>query len=221
MKTSSFPARDKRLILFDLDGVLLDSRSNMETAWHRVRGELGLSVPFESYFAEIGRPFGDIMRILGLQDEAETIEAVFRKASKEALVDTPFFPGIEAILLELKRAGRKLGIVTSKDAERTRLVVERLPVAMDFVHTPGGVCRGKPAPDPLLLAMATANADPAETVYVGDMDPDAECAARAGVDYIHAAWGYGGVPRNCLAQCAGVTDLARHLLSDSAEDLCL
>jgi phosphoglycolate phosphatase-like HAD superfamily hydrolase len=54
--------------------------------------------------------------------------------------------------------------------------------------------RGKPAPDHLLMAMAQAGSDPAETVYIGDMAADHEAARRAGIDYAHADWGYGRRP---------------------------
>jgi HAD superfamily hydrolase (TIGR01549 family) len=199
----------KRLVCFDLDGVLLDSRQNMQLAWSAVRAELDITVGFERYFAEIGRPFGEIMTILGLEAEAEAIETVFRQASRASLHETPLYEGVGDMLLALNSAGVKLAIVTSKDRTRTDLVLSRLPVTFQTVQTPDGICRGKPAPDHLLMAMATCRTDPADTVFIGDMDADAEAAARAGIDYIHAAWGYGRPPKRRLASldsCAALMD---------------
>jgi phosphoglycolate phosphatase-like HAD superfamily hydrolase len=90
----------------------------------------------------------------------------------------------------------KLGVVTSKDPLRTSAILAMLPIEFVCVETPNAVLRGKPAPDHLLMAIARTNVDPAETVYIGDMDVDHQAAMRAGVDYMHAAWGYGNIPDN-------------------------
>ena len=208
----------KKLVCFDVDGVLLDSRQNMSLAWNAVRDELGVAVPFERYFAEIGRPFAEIMDILGLGEQAAAIEAVFRRTSAATLADTPIYPGVGNMLEALQSAGYRLAIVTSKDRGRTDLVLKRLPVTFDAVRTPDGSCRGKPAPDHLMMAMAMCRTDPADTVFIGDMDSDAEAAARAGIDYIHARWGYGVEPASYLAALDNCTDLAAYLLQREPEE---
>lgn len=207
----SFPRR-KNLILFDLDGVLLDSRANMAHAWAAVRAELSVPVPFEAYFAEIGRPFADIMTRLGLSDQRTAIEAVFRRASGERMAETPFYPGAADLLRELAADNRKLGIVTSKDIARTTLVLDRLPVSFAVVKSPDDVCRGKPAPDSLLMAMAVCNVDPIDTVFIGDMDSDSVAAMRANIDYVHAAWGYGQTPKRFTASVDSCADLLAYLI---------
>jgi HAD superfamily hydrolase (TIGR01509 family) len=188
----SWPA--KRLALFDLDGVLLDSRENMQRSWQRVREHFGTAVSFDRYFSEIGRPFPAIMERLGLSGQAAEIEAAFRMASMENLDALRFYPDVSETLRQLQEAGLKLGIVTSKDLLRTNAILAMLPVNFACVHAPDGKMRGKPAPDHLLMAMAQAGSDPAETVYIGDMAADHEAARRAGIDYAHADWGYGRRP---------------------------
>lgn len=183
----------KRLVLFDLDGVLLDSKPNMEFAWGEVRRGLGVTQDFWEYFRLIGRPFPDIMARLGLSEKAAEIEAVYRAASA-ARSDLLRFYEVEAALIRLRELGICLGIVTSKDAARTAAIVGGLPVDFVCVETPDGMVRGKPAPDHLLLGMARATTDPADTIYVGDMECDFEAARRAGIDYAHADWGYGERP---------------------------
>ncbi|NDV88057.1 HAD-IA family hydrolase [Aurantimonas aggregata] len=205
--------RPKSLILFDLDGVILDSRRNMEIAWHSVQEECGIALPFEVYFAEIGRPFPDIMARLGLAHSAGAIERVFRRASSQSLHATPLFEGMEAVLATLADSGRQLGIVTSKDAARTELVLDRLSVGFAVVMTPRDGLRGKPAPDHLLSAMAYCNVDPSDSVFIGDMDSDAEAARRARIDYVHVDWGYGARPAGCLFAAAAPADLQTFLLS--------
>ena len=53
--------------------------------------------------------------------------------------------------------------------------------------------RGKPAPDQILFCLAMLNVDPQDAVYVGDMQVDCWAAERAGIDFIHAKYGYGNV----------------------------
>src|SRR3954453_5121519 len=77
------------LVLLDLDGVLVDSRDAMETAWRAVQHDVGVTTPFANYFREIGRPFRDILERLDLSDEADEIERVFRAT---ALREAPRVP---------------------------------------------------------------------------------------------------------------------------------
>jgi len=200
-------AKRKRLIAFDLDGVIVDSRGNMECAWNEVQTRLGVHTPFESYFALIGRPFADIISQLGLSPQLKEIEEVYRTTSSHNMDLIQFYPDVEKTLLMLIKAGMRLGMVTSKDAFRTDKILKRLPVEFVTVQTPNGIYRGKPAPDHLMAAMAEANVDPAEAAYIGDMDSDAEAAARAGIDYVHAEWGYGKVPANAFAVARKFSDL--------------
>jgi phosphoglycolate phosphatase len=199
--------RRTRLVLFDLDGVLLDSRANMERAWAAVRAECGVAASFADYFALIGRPFGDILAELGLSERVDEIEPVYRKASLATMDQTPFFDGVLPTLAALARAGLLLGIVTSKDARRTSACLGRLPVSFATVQTPRAGCRGKPAPDHLLLALVATGTDPDEAVYVGDMASDCAAAARAHVAYLHAAWGYGAVDRTACPHIEGIREL--------------
>ena len=181
----------KKAVLFDLDGVLLNSRPNMERAWQDVRERSGVSVDFEDYFKNIGRPFSDILAILGLQDRADEIESVYSQSSKDNFDLATFYPFVVESLQKIEDHGIKLGIVTSKDQERTEFFLKRFPVKFSNVQTPNPCFRGKPSPDHLLVAMADLNVDPKDSLFVGDAEVDAMAALRAGVDYCHANWGYG------------------------------
>lgn len=194
--------RAKTLILFDLDGVIIDSRANMEAAWRAVQKETGSGVPFDDYFAQIGRAFPDILSRIGMADVVKQAETVFRTASMQNLALIDFFPGVAETLQTLQDAGRKMGVVTSKDKLRTNAILALLPVEFVTVQTPHERLRSKPAPDHLLSAMALARTDPADSVYLGDMDSDYEAARRAGIDYLHAGWGYGARPAKDVPEIA-------------------
>ncbi len=181
----------KHLILFDLDGVLLDSHENMRQAWAVVLEKTDLNLPFEEYFSRIGRPFKDIMSCLGVTDNVERIEKIYMTASFDFLSQATFYPGVRESLEEIHRLGAKMGVVTSKDAPRTKAVLKQLDISFVTVQCPNQKFRGKPAPDHLLVAMAEAGEDPADCLFVGDMETDWQAACRAGINYVHATWGYG------------------------------
>jgi len=183
--------RKYELCLFDMDGVIINSRSNMERSWYAVQSVFELDTPFEAYFKLIGRPFHDIMSILELSHLLPEIKNIYDIASACRMdLIVPYDGSINAIK-EIKRAGIKTGVVTSKSEERTLEIVKKMDVLFDVIECPNEEGRGKPHPDPILRSLVKCHTDPAETIYIGDMSVDYEAAKRAGIKYIHAEWGYG------------------------------
>jgi HAD superfamily hydrolase (TIGR01509 family) len=183
-----------RLALFDLDGVLVDSRDAMEEAWEAVQRDLGVTVPFAAYFREIGRPFADIMERIGLAEQTEEIEQVYRATALRTAPRVPAFPGVEAALSQLDVAGVKLGVVTSKARPQTYWTLAQFDVPFATVQTPEDRHPGKPSPWPLLIAANEARVEVDDAVFIGDMDVDCAAARHAGMRFMHAAWGYGARP---------------------------
>jgi HAD superfamily hydrolase (TIGR01509 family) len=182
------------LVLLDLDGVLVDSRDAMETAWQAVQHDVGVTTPFAAYFREIGRPFADILARLGLADRGEEIERVFRATALREAPRVPAFPGIHTALARLVKRGVKLGVVTSKAAAQTDWTLAQFDVEFATIQTPEDRRPGKPAPYPLLVAASEARVGVRDAIFVGDMDVDREAARNAGMRFVHAAWGYGACP---------------------------
>ncbi len=182
------------LVLLDLDGVLVDSRDAMETAWRAVQHDLGVTTPFAEYFREIGRPFRDIVERLGLSDQLDEIERVYRATALREAPRVPAFPGIHTALARLELRGVKLGVVTSKARSQTDWTLAQFDVELATVQTPESRCPGKPAPYPLLVAASEAGVGVRESVFVGDMDVDGLAARAAGMRFLHAGWGYGACP---------------------------
>ena len=180
----------KKAYIFDLDGVLIDSKHMMEQSWNICELEHKLTQPFSEYFKHIGKPFRDIMKELGI-DEVEAVKHTYDKASLELMeYCLEFYDDVETVLGYLKQEN-KIAVVTSKTAERTNVILDRLDVEFDYVVSPKKGLRGKPAPDQILFCLAMTQTDPKDAVYIGDMQVDYEAATRAGIDFIHASYGYG------------------------------
>lgn len=203
--------KNKKLVLFDLDGVIINSKSNMEYAWKSVQDTFDISTPFTDYFKNIGRPFLEIMEKLGYSENGKEIEWVYKSTSLKKLDEIEFYDGVSNVLKDLFENDYKLGIVTSKDKERTNIILEKLGISFSVIRTPDNICRGKPSPDHLLLAMALTNTDPVNTIYIGDMDVDYLAAKSAGVDYIHAMWGYSPTIKHDVLKLNSFMDIFTYL----------
>jgi phosphoglycolate phosphatase len=199
--------KKKKLILFDLDGVLIDSRCNMKLAWDKVCNKFQINIPFDEYFAHIGRPFSEILTLLRIFENKKQIETVFIKESFHSLEDIPIYEGVNSLLIKLQQKKIKIGVVTSKEKARTKIILNKLDVEFSVIKTPDDICRGKPAPDHLLMAMALLNVDPIDTLFVGDMLVDYLAAQRAGIDYVHANWGYGACDDSNILHIDKISEL--------------
>ncbi|WP_158966976.1 acylneuraminate cytidylyltransferase [Paraglaciecola sp. L3A3] len=184
---------------FDLDGVIIDSIEVMEKSWCAVGGEYNLEIGFDEYKKHIGRPLHDILKMIGVPDTK--IDSVAKSYSAQTRLHKDAiksYPEVVEAIKVLKKDGYLISIVTSKPRERAEEIVEGL-----FGKDSGIVLvspedlpskRGKPAPDPILLACCLNGCDPQETIYIGDMDVDKRAAKRAAVHFVHASWGYEELP---------------------------
>lgn len=207
------PTRDDvKLVAFDLDGVLLESKENMRFAWTATAREFGLKVEFEEYFSKIGQPFSDILSALGITERHAEIEATFSAKSIKTLERAVLVEGAAEALARIKSVGIQIAIVTSKDLSRTKMMVEPIRRYIDHIVCPTQGLRGKPAPDQILQACLLGNVDPANVLYVGDMAVDHLAARRAGTAYAHAAWGYGEPVDRQAVWFAEIGDLAAFLV---------
>ena len=181
-----------KLFVFDLDGVLINSLDNMSQAWDAVRVKHEISIPFEYYEEQIGKPFPIIMKELGLYDRHVEIFETYKTYSRMNLRNVEVYEGVVETLTSLKLNGNKIALCTSKTKESVDIILYKLP-EFDYISCPTAGLRGKPHPDQLLNVMAFCNTDPKDTIYIGDMHWDYEAAQRAGVHFEHATWGYGEV----------------------------
>lgn len=186
------PLRPHRLraVLFDLDGVLVDSFEVMRQAFTLAyRDVVGAGEPpFREYNRHLGRYFPDIMRIMGLPAE---MEAPFVRESSRLAGQVTLFPGIAELLRSLRQRGLRLAVATGKSGWRARSLLRRLGVLglFDYVIGSDEVPSAKPAPDIVIRALDLLRVSPNELIMVGDALSDLAAARAAGVAAAAALWG--------------------------------
>ena len=182
-----------RIVLFDLDGTLIDSGAIiLASMQHAVRTVLGREIPAD----ELGLTIGGQGIVAQMQAiDAEHAEALLEayKVHNDGLHDTlEAFDGLLSLLPGLAAEGRKLGIVTAKRHRTVSLALDRFPAladAFDVVIAHEDTERHKPDPDPVLLAVERLGGEPNEAVYVGDSPFDIGAAKAAGVFSVAVGWG--------------------------------
>jgi pyrophosphatase PpaX len=181
-------------VLLDLDGTVIDSVALIrESHRHAVRTVLGEEWEDERLVANVGRPLLEQMTAFA-PDRSEELYRVYREwnhANTAALLLA--YPDIEDALVDLRDAGRRLGIVTSKSRDAVALawaVLPRLEGLFEAVVAAEDSERHKPAPDPVLRALEHLGADPGGACYVGDSPFDIESGRAAGVTTIGVTWGF-------------------------------
>ena len=179
-------------VLFDMDGVLIDSRASMRFAWDNVNTCFGLGIQFESFLAHIGKPFENILSELNISPGHH--QSIKKEYGRIVSLNTDMinvYRSIPFLLKSLKSQSIKVGVVTSKEYWRADRIIDYYCLPIDVLICPEHTDEGKPSGEPLLKALELLESNKESSLYIGDMSSDHKSAINAGVDYGHAAWGYG------------------------------
>lgn len=176
-----------KAVLFDMDGVLIDSYQAHLDSWVMLGEETGVSFSRDSFDQCFGRTSREI--ILDYwggdlpEDRVAAMDARKEALFRELLADhLPLMPGVEALLDGLAASGFKLAVGSSGPPENVHLTVNRLG-AQRFgkVVTGMDVTRGKPDPQVFLLGAGGLGVEPARCVVVEDAAPGVQAAHAAGM----------------------------------------
>lgn len=191
---------DIRVVLFDLDGTLVDTAPDLAAAADHMLEALGLSPAGEARVRTwIGHGVNQLVkRALAATSgsELELFEPglkLFLDYYADHLTDrTVPYPGVVEGLAELVDRGLRLGVVTNKPARFTEPLLESLGLREAFHAVVSGdtVTEKKPAPEPLLHAVRLCEGTAHQAVMVGDSMTDVEAARRAGLGVIGVPYGY-------------------------------
>ena len=177
-------------IIFDLDGVLIDSKENMRASWEHVRKKLSVKQKFDNYFKHIGLPFDKILKNIGIKKNIIKITKLYKNQSITNLDKLKMMPGAIQTIKKLNKKNVKVAIVTSKDNERTKLIVKKLKIPIKVLISPRQNLRGKPYPDQLDLAIKNLKSDKKKACYIGDMNVDYIAAKNSKISFVFAKYGY-------------------------------
>ena len=192
--------RRPEVLLFDLDGTLVDSAPDLAGAANDLRGQHGLPPlayaslrPMVGTGARgmVGEAFGvtpEDARFAGLRD------AFLARYAERLLVHTRVFDAMQPVLDHLDARGQRWGIVTNKAMRFTEPIVNGLGLANRAAVLIAGdtTAHAKPHPEPLLEAARRLGVAPAACAYVGDDERDIVAGRAAGMHTLAAAWGYLG-----------------------------
>jgi HAD superfamily hydrolase (TIGR01509 family) len=175
-------------LLFDLDGLMVDSEPLARRAWEQVVGAYGHRLDDALYFQIIGRRLEDSARLicdgLGLPltaaELAEQKDAAWQAIWSQGL---PPMPGLMTLHQEIRRRQLPWAVATSSRRYYAEKVLAQLGLLTECGAVAGGdeVAEGKPAPDLYLLAAARLGIAPEACLALEDSAPGCQAAVNAGM----------------------------------------
>ncbi len=189
----------KSLVIFDLDGTLLNTIQDLGMATnHALESEGFPTHPLEAYPMMVGNGVSRLIE-RALPDECRTLATVerlmipFRDFYEEHLADTTKpYPGIDDLLVELQGMGVSLAVASNKYQEAVERLMKIFFPGIGWVAVSGnrpGVPR-KPDPSIVFDILSNHPTPKASTLYVGDSGVDMETARRACIESVGVTWGF-------------------------------
>ncbi|MEJ2324824.1 MAG: HAD-IA family hydrolase [Nitrospirota bacterium] len=208
-----------RLIIFDLDGTLVDTARDIQAALNGAVKPLGLQpLGMEETIALIGegtaRLIEKALRPLGPKaDDAlreETLGKFLRSYSENLTAHSRPYPDVKETLLRLR--GFQKAVLSNKGEELSRRLLEAFGLAGHFALIAGSdtTKSRKPSPEPVRFILKKLGFSPEEALVVGDSPYDIEAAQGAGAAAVAVTYGYRG--RSLLVEADHVIDSIEELL---------
>jgi len=187
-----------KAIIFDLDGTLLDSLADIADSMNIVLESAGFPThPVDAYKYFIGDGVAVLVeRALPSEKARPAVVAKCQAAmlqvyGKHWAAKTRPYPGIAALLNRCEAIGIKMGILSNKPDDATRLAVDHflLPETFAAIHGARPNIPTKPHPLGAELMAGQLGVEPEACIFLGDMPVDMQTAVAAGMYPIGALWG--------------------------------
>jgi len=186
------------LLIFDLDGTLIDSRLDLAHAVNATRAHMGMTaLEFERVYSYVGNGAPVLIRrALGEQateaDVEEGLEFFLEYYREHALDCTTLYPGVKESLDRLAEAGKRMAVLTNKPVRMSNTIVAGLGIAGHFFQVYGGNSFDfkKPNPIGVQTLMRETGIGRELTVMVGDSSVDVNTAINAGVRSCGVTYGF-------------------------------
>lgn len=208
------------LVLFDLDGTLVDSAPDLCASLNRIRQSENLApLPYNVLREYAGSGARGLLKIgFDITDQdprfPELKERFLSDYQNHCAEKVCCFDGIEQTLEEIENAGWQWGVVTNKFSNFTIPIMKKLGLYDRACVIISGDETGKlkPHPDNMLVALNKMRALPQETPYVGDDIRDSKVAQTLGMPFAAATWGY-------LRQDFPIDEWHTHLVAHHPQEL--
>jgi phosphoglycolate phosphatase len=190
------------LMLFDLDGTLIDSKADLARSINLMLTELERPPLDEETIAGF---VGDGVRVLTYRSltatdperkppneflHADGIALMHKHYAEQMFVSTSLYPNIVETLKHFSK--KKKAVVTSKEVRFTKLILDRFEISEYFDCIIGGdtVAERKPHPKPVIEALERLSGSPPNAVMIGDSENDINAGRRAGTRTCGVAYGF-------------------------------
>ncbi len=189
----------KQLVIFDLDGTMLNTIDDLGTATNHALATLGFPKhPISSYPAMVGNGVRRLLQRalpsgLDTDENIGKMRAAFREYYDEHCTDTTVaYPGIPELLHELQSRGIKLAVASNKYHEAVVRLIGHFFPDIDWAVVSGhkdGVPT-KPDPSVVFEILTVVPTPKLQVLYVGDSGVDIETARRACIESVGVTWGF-------------------------------
>ncbi len=185
------------LIIFDLDGTLIDSSEDIAWATNRTLNAFGHDLmDMEEIKENIGWGVKSLLEKLMPEETPERIMEARDKFldfyGGHLVVKTYVYPGVEDTLTHFKSRDKKMAVVTNKPAGLAEKILKELGLSGYFMSVVGGdsFSNRKPHPEPVEKVLGFSGMKPEKAVIVGDSPIDCETGKRAGTSTIGVTYGF-------------------------------
>jgi len=207
--------KNKQLIIFDMDGTLIDSGNVISNTINYVRSNLGLSLmPKQELLESINNPdINSSEFFYGTKEFTEEQTKLFGDYyHKNCINDIALYEGIDSMLSEINKHFT-LSIATNASVEFAKKMIEHLDINthFDFIIGANQVSKPKPHPEMLIQTTDTLSISIKDSILIGDSNKDKKAAQSCNMDYLLVNWGF--TKHNYKNTISNTTELNKKLLS--------